>query len=96
MALADALAAPGAVVAMVGRAPESIAPPSVLLKELALLGIRGGPGTYPEAVRLVAERVIDTEAVITHRWDWSDAQHGFETTVDQPGQVVRAVLTGSW
>ena len=94
--LADALATPGSVVAMVGRAPHSIAPGSVLLKELTLIGVRGGPRQYSRAVEYVAEGIIDTEAVITHRWDWSEAQEAFRTNLEQPGTVTRALLSGTW
>lgn len=94
--LADRLASAGSVVAMVGRAPESIAPSSVLLKELTLVGVRGGPGKYEESVRLVSEGVIDTEKVITHRFSWNEAHAAFRMNIDQPGTVVRALLTGEW
>jgi threonine dehydrogenase-like Zn-dependent dehydrogenase len=96
VALADELATPGSVVAVVGRAPESIAPPSVLLKELTLVGVRGGPGKYEEAIRLVSEGIIDTERVVTHRFGWDEAQTAFRMNIDQPGTVVRALLTGAW
>jgi threonine dehydrogenase-like Zn-dependent dehydrogenase len=96
VALADELATPGSVVAMVGRAPESIAPASVLLKELTLIGVRGGPGKYEDAVRLVSEGTIDTEKVVTHRFSWNEAEAAFRMNIDQPGTVVRALLTGEW
>ncbi|MBW8739135.1 MAG: alcohol dehydrogenase catalytic domain-containing protein [Streptomyces turgidiscabies] len=94
--LADELATPGSVVAVVGRAPHSIPPSSVLLKELSLLGVKGGPGQYPEAVRLVAEGTVDPEAVITHLFSWDDAQEAFQSNVDQPDLVIRAALHGPW
>jgi threonine dehydrogenase-like Zn-dependent dehydrogenase len=96
VALADEMATPGSIVGVVGRAPESIAPPSVLLKELTVVGVKGGPGQYPESVRLVAEGVLDTEAVITHRFGWSEAGAAFRTNVDHPELVVRAALHGAW
>lgn len=94
--LADELATPGSVVAVVGRAPESIAPPSVLLKELSLLGIKGGPGQYPKAVELVAQGVIDPEAVITHTFAWNDANEAFRLNTERPDLVGRAALHGDW
>lgn len=94
--LADAMATPGSVVAVVGRAPESITPSSVLLKELTLVGVRGGPGAYDRAVSMAAEGTIDTAAVISHRYDWSEAMQAFRTNIDEPGVVTRAVLSGAW
>jgi threonine dehydrogenase-like Zn-dependent dehydrogenase len=96
VALADELAIAGSVVAMVGRAPESIAPSSVLLKELTLIGVRGGPGKYDQAVHLVSQGIIDTEQVVTHRFGWGEAQDAFRMNIDQPGTITRALLTGRW
>lgn len=96
VALADELASPGSVVAVVGRAPTSIAPPSVLLKELTIMGIKGGPDCYPEAVGLVAEGVLDPAGVITHEFGWHEAGDAFRRTAEQPDAVVRAVLHGEW
>jgi threonine dehydrogenase-like Zn-dependent dehydrogenase len=50
----------------------------------------------PLGIAIVAEGIIDTERVITHRYDWSEAQTAFRTTVDDPGAVARAVLSGAW
>jgi threonine dehydrogenase-like Zn-dependent dehydrogenase len=94
--LADALCTPGSVVAVVGRGPHTIAPPSVLLKELSILGIKGGPGMYPEAARLVAAGVLDPAAVITHEFGWHDASDAFRVTTEHPEEVVRSVLRGPW
>ncbi|GCE36960.1 2,3-butanediol dehydrogenase, putative [Rhodococcus wratislaviensis] len=94
--LADELATAGSVVAVVGRAPASIAPPSLLLKELSLLGIKGGPGQYPKAVELVAGGIVDPEAVITHKFAWSDVDEAFRLNAERPDLVGRAVLHGDW
>lgn len=94
--LAESLATPGSVVAVVGRGPHSIPPPSVLLKELSLLGVKGGPGAYPQALELVADGVIDPAAVITHTFAWQDAAEAFATSLDDPASVVRSALVGSW
>ncbi|MEW2506524.1 alcohol dehydrogenase catalytic domain-containing protein [Amycolatopsis sp. NPDC047767] len=96
VALADDLATPGSVVALVGRAPQLMEPASVLLKELTVVGVKGGPGQYPESVRLVAEGVLDPEAVITHRFGWAQAQEAFRVNTDRPENVIRAALHGPW
>ncbi|MGY4098789.1 zinc-dependent alcohol dehydrogenase [Nocardia sp. R16R-3T] len=94
--LADQLATPGSIIAVVGRAPISIAPPSVLLKELTVFGIKGGPDCYAEAVSLVAEGALDPERVITHDFNWNEAAHAFRLTSECPDAVVRSVLHGDW
>ncbi|MGQ4619413.1 alcohol dehydrogenase catalytic domain-containing protein [Nocardia sp. R7R-8] len=94
--LAERLAPPGSVIAVVGRGPHSISPPSLLLKELTVLGIKGGPGAYPEAVDLVASNIVDTAAVVTHSFAWEDAPQAFATSVDEPETVLRSALVGSW
>ena len=94
--LAERVATPGSVIAVVGRGPHSVTPASMLLKELSVLGVKGGPGMYPEAVRLVAEGVIDPAAVISDEFSWASAAEAFKRTVEHPDIVVRSVLHGAW
>lgn len=92
----ERMATPGSIIAVVGRGPHSVAPPAVLLKELSILGVKGGPGQYPGSVALVAQGVVDPTAVITHTFEWEHAQQAFSDTVEQPGTIVRSALTGTW
>lgn len=94
--LADDLCTPGSIVAVVGRAPASIAPASVLLKELTLVGVKGGASAYPAALQLVADGVIDPKVVVTHQFGWLQADEAFSLNVSSPDVVVRAALTGGW
>ena len=94
--LAERIATPGSVVAIVGRGPHSLSPASILLKELSVLGIKGGPGMYSEAVRLVHEGVVDPASVITDQFPWSQGAEAFAHTVQNPESVVRSVLYGPW
>lgn len=94
--LAERIASPGSVVAIVGRGPHSPSPASILLKELSVLGIKGGPGMYSEAVRLVQEGVVDPASVITDQFPWSQGAKAFAHTVQNPETVVRSVLYGAW
>lgn len=94
--LADRLATPGSIIAVVGRGPHSIAPGSVLVKELSILGINGGPGAYPAALELVASGVIDPTEVISHTFAWDEAPRAFAFSLDEPSIVVRTALVGSW
>src|SRR5882757_3210547 len=94
--LADDLCTPGSVVAVVGRAPASIAPASVLLKELTLVGVKGGPSAYPAAVQLVVDGVIDPTVVVTHQFRGLQADEAFALNLSSPDVVMRAALTGGW
>jgi threonine dehydrogenase-like Zn-dependent dehydrogenase len=90
--LALELATPGSVIGVIGRAPAPVSLADILLRELAVVGVRGGPGHYPEAVRLVAEGAVDPSAVITHRFPMSEAPAAFAHVHDPANGVVRAVL----
>lgn len=94
--LAEQIATPGSVIAIVGRGPHSPSPASILLKELSVLGIKGGPGMYSEAVSLVQQGIIDPAAVITDQFSWSQGAEAFAHTARNPGSVVRSVLHGAW
>lgn len=94
--LAERLATPGSLVAVVGRGPHSIPPPSVLLRELSILGIKGGPGVYPAAIDLVASGAVDPTAVVTHTFAWSEAATAFADTVGSPEEILRTALVGPW
>ena len=94
--LAERQATPGSVIAMVGRGPHSVAPASILLKELSLVGVKGGPRCYGEAVDLVSQGVIDPTAVITHQFGWNHAAEAFAQTTEQPDSIVRSALYGEW
>jgi threonine dehydrogenase-like Zn-dependent dehydrogenase len=92
VALVLELATPGSVIGVIGRAPAPVSFADVLLRELAVLGVRGGPGHYPEAVRLIATGAVDPCAVITHRFPMSEAPAAFAHAHDPANGVVRAVL----
>lgn len=94
--LAEELASPASVIALVGRAPSGPRPAAMLMKELSVLAVKGGAGKYPEAVRLVAEGRLRVEEIITHAYGFSDAQRAFEETTDRERGVVRSVLEGAW
>jgi threonine dehydrogenase-like Zn-dependent dehydrogenase len=90
--LALRLATPGSALAVVGRS-EGVAPAStVLLSELAIIGIRGGPGLYPDAIRSVAEGAVDPSGIVTHHFDLEDGPAAFARAIEHPDEVHRAVL----
>jgi threonine dehydrogenase-like Zn-dependent dehydrogenase len=96
VALAEQVATPRSVLALVGRAPRGPAAAALLLGELAAVGVKGGAGHYEEAVRLAAAGAVPTEQLVTHAYPFADAQRAFEETADPARGVVRAVLEGAW
>lgn len=95
IALAERLATPGSVIGVVGRAPADVATAAILLKELAVVGVKGGSGRYAEAVDLVASGAVRPEAVVSHRFAFDEADRAFALAADRDGPVVRAVLLTS-
>ena len=91
--VARELAAPGSVVALVGRAPADFTSAEILLGELSVLGVRAGVGQYPAAIALVASGVVTPETTITHQFALAAASEAFSTVVDPDQRVMRAVLT---
>lgn len=89
------LAAPGSVVALVGRAPTGFSSAEILLHELTVLGVRAGTGQYARAVQLVADGSVTPAATITHRFDLADAADAFAAVTDSEQHVMRAVLLAS-
>lgn len=90
--LAMSLATPGSAVAVVGRSDGVVPASTVLLSELAVVGIRGGPGLYPEAIRLVAEGALDPSGIVTHHFELDEGPTAFVRAIEQPDDVHRAVL----
>lgn len=92
IALAERLATPGSVIGVIGRAPAAVSTAAILLRELAVVGVKGGSGRYGAAVDLVATRAVDPEAVVTHCFALDDAGHAFAVATAPRNDVVRAVL----
>lgn len=92
IALAERLATPGSVVGVIGRAPADVSTAAILLRELAVVGVKGGSGHYGAAVDLVAGGAVNPQAVVTHRFGLGDAGEAFALAADREGPVVRSVL----
>lgn len=90
--LALTLATPGSAVAIVGRSDGSAPAATVLLSELAIIGIRGGPGLYPNAIRSVAEGTFDPAGIVTHHFGLDEGPAAFARATESPDDVHRAVL----
>jgi L-idonate 5-dehydrogenase len=61
-------------------------------RELTILGSKGAEGTYPEAIRLLIDGKVETEALVTHTLPLRNAERGFELMLDRSGSALRVVL----
>ncbi len=90
--LAQRLVTRASALAVVGRSPEAVPLADVLLGELAVVGIRGGAGHYPQAVTLLAGTALDPAAVISHRVPFDDAPAAFAEASTNPDVVLRTLI----
>jgi L-gulonate 5-dehydrogenase len=89
----ELVAAAGRVV-QIGLCSEPICFPGNLFvkKELDWLGSRLHGGTLPEAVRLLAEDIINPLPLITHRMRLAQAEEALRLMAERPEEVVKVVL----
>jgi len=82
-----------------GNPDVSINMGDLISKELVMKGsFRYGPGDYPMAIGLVAQGKIDLRPLVTHRYNFEDAEVAFKAT--QAGKsedgkgVIKAIISG--
>ncbi|KAI9512231.1 xylitol dehydrogenase [Russula earlei] len=80
--------------------PEVVIPISaVLAKELVIKGsFRYGPGDYRLALALVAQKKVDLQPLVTHRFKFEDAAKAFDATMkgcsDDGRGLIKAIISG--
>ncbi|TQM01639.1 zinc-dependent alcohol dehydrogenase [Pseudonocardia kunmingensis] len=89
--LAMEVAAAGAAIVVLGRSPGMLPSSQVLLRELTVVGLRGAPGRYADAVRLVTDGTVRPSAVVSHEFEPDEVTAAF-VAHDQPAPPFRAVL----
>jgi L-iditol 2-dehydrogenase len=62
-------------------------------RELTVTWARRTVGKYARALDLIAQGVLDTDAVITHRFPFEQSQTAFEYVRDRRDGVLKAVIT---
>ncbi len=82
----------GGQIGMVGLGPQSVVDTNVIVeKELSVHGsFRRLPGTWQRAIKLVANKVIDTKSIITHVFPLERAEEGFQKLIHKEG--IKVVL----
>jgi threonine dehydrogenase-like Zn-dependent dehydrogenase len=87
LAEAATIAKLGGQIGLVGLGPESIFNPNIIVdKELSVQGsFRRQPSTWYRAIKLVANKVIDTKSIITHVLPLERADKGFQNLIRKEG-----------
>jgi threonine dehydrogenase-like Zn-dependent dehydrogenase len=77
----------GGQVGLVGLGPESVFAPNIIVdKELSIHGsFRRQPSTWYRAIKLVANKVIDTKEIITHSLPLAHAEEAFQILMRKEG-----------
>ncbi|MCL6648478.1 MAG: alcohol dehydrogenase catalytic domain-containing protein [Chloroflexi bacterium] len=65
---------------------------ALLSKEVWISGARAGHGSYPEAIRLVAEGRIRVGEMITHHFPLTALREAFELLLARPGEAFRVAI----
>jgi 2-desacetyl-2-hydroxyethyl bacteriochlorophyllide A dehydrogenase len=66
----------------VQRHPLTLDGTKLMSKEISLIGSSGYPTEFPEVMQKIANRSVDPEQMITHRFAFSDFLQAFETAND--------------
>jgi 2-desacetyl-2-hydroxyethyl bacteriochlorophyllide A dehydrogenase len=74
------------------RHPVTIDATRLMSKEISLIGASGYPTEFPEVMQELATKVVDPEAMITHRFPFTDFLHAFEIANDADG-AAKVLLT---
>jgi L-iditol 2-dehydrogenase len=89
--------APGGRVVLVGIPGDdrlSLDHSTARRKELSLLFSRRMKNTYPRAIRLVREKQVDLESLVTHRFPLHELPAAFELNARYRDDVVKVIITG--
>ena len=86
------IAPAGSAIAVVGNSPSGYSSSVVMLRELSILGIRGGT-RYDDAVRIAAARLVDLDSLVSHRRELDQAPQSFEELDAAPSSIVRMALS---
>jgi 2-desacetyl-2-hydroxyethyl bacteriochlorophyllide A dehydrogenase len=80
------------IVVAMQRDPVTLDGTRLMSKEISLIGASGYPTEFPEVMAELAARTVDPEAMITHRFPFSDFLHAFEVA-DDAGGAAKVLLT---
>lgn len=64
------------------RHPVTLDGTRIMSKEISLIGASGYPTEFPEVMAELAAKTVDPEAMITHRFPFTDFLHAFDVATD--------------
>jgi len=74
------------------RHPVTLDGTRLMSKEISIIGASGYPTEFPEVMGRLADRSVDPEAMVTHRFRFTDFLDAFETADDAAG-AAKVLLT---
>lgn len=86
------IAPPGSAVAVVGNSPTGYPGSTVMLREISVVGVRGGT-RYGDALRIVSSGLVDLDSLITDIRSLDAAPDAFLDLEASPGSIMRMALT---
>ena len=67
------------------RHPVTFDGTKLMSKEISVIGASGYPTEFPEVMAKLADKTVDPEMMITHRFPFSDFLNAFEVANDADG-----------
>jgi 2-desacetyl-2-hydroxyethyl bacteriochlorophyllide A dehydrogenase len=80
------------IIVAMQRDPVTFDGTRLMSKEITLIGASGYPTEFPEVMQELAARSIDPEAMVTHRFPFTDFLRAFEVA-DDASQAAKVLLT---
>lgn len=87
-------APPGCRIGVIGfmAEPISISPVDITKRELEIIGSRLNKNKFPDVLKWFKEGKVSGEKMITHRFNFTDAEEAFRTIDKEPAKVCKVIL----
>ena len=72
--------------------PKKIAINNIVLNELKIIGTVSSPGTWGEAIRLLENKEINTQALITDKISLNEVPMLIKRIDTQPDEIIKAII----
>ncbi len=85
----------GGRVVLVGMAPEDIIPYNfarLMAKEASIQTVFRYRNIYPQAIKAIAQGLIDVSGIVTHEFDFADTPKAFDYVIHNKDDVIKAVI----
>jgi len=83
----------GGIILLIGmHKPKKIAINNIVLNELKIIGTVSSPGTWGEAIRLLENKEINTQALITDKISLNEVPMLIKRIDTQPDEIIKAII----